>query len=144
MGFPFLGSRGHIGKIYCIMTANDSSTSMFYGSQPIIFEYAKKLRSCPTKAESVLWERLKCNSLGVKFRRQHPIASYIADFYCHKFKLVIELDGGYHHNPEQKEYDINRTIDLNYLGIKVLRFKNEEVLTNIDQVINRIKQHILS
>ena len=70
------------------------------------FEKAKALRMRETKSEKILWDKLKNNQLdGLKFRRQHPISLYIADFYCHKFKLIIELDGKYHEEKEQKIID---------------------------------------
>ena len=65
-------------------------SGMYYGAPHSIFEKARFLRDNPTNTETILWERLRKNKLGVKFRRQHPINIYIADFYCHKIKLVIE------------------------------------------------------
>ena len=115
---------------------------MFYGAKPVIFEYAKKLRKNPTQAELILWEHLRKNKLGVKFRRQHPVYKYIVDFYCHKLKLVIEIDGGYHLKLEQKEYDKYRTKDLSEFGIKTLRFTNNQVLNNIEFVLSIIIQEI--
>ncbi len=78
--------------------------------------------------------------LGLRFRPQHPIDIFIADFYCHPVKLVIEIDGGIHNSIEQKEYDIGREAELNEWGIKVIRFTNEEVGNNIDLVIKKIKK----
>ena len=77
--------------------------SMFYGAKRKIFERAKELRENMTDAEKILWTRLKSNQLGVRFKSQHPINIFIVDFYCHKYKLVIEVDGDYH--KEQKDYD---------------------------------------
>jgi imidazole glycerol-phosphate synthase subunit HisF len=74
---------------------------MFDGASPLIFERAKDLRKNMTEAEKVLWFHLKQNSGGFKFRRQHPLGIYIADFYCHKAKLVIELDGTIHDDAEE-------------------------------------------
>ncbi|MFK7757327.1 MAG: endonuclease domain-containing protein [Flavobacteriales bacterium] len=78
----------------------------------------------------------------MKFRRQHPIDTFILDFYCHSLKLSIELDGGYHMRPDQKESDLKRTKSLSTLGILELRFKNEVVLTDITKVLKRIKLKI--
>ena len=76
---------------------------------------------------------------GFKFRRQHPIDVYIADFYCHEAKLIVELDGGIHNKPENKEYDQGRTNKLNELEIRVVRFKNEDVVNNMDWVLDRVR-----
>ena len=113
---------------------------MFYGATPEIFGYARKLRNNPTKAEKVLWDRLKRKQLGVKFRRQHPIYLYIADFYCHENKLVVEVDGDYHLYKRQKEKDELREEDIKYFGIEIIRFTDEEVLEKTDEVIEKIKR----
>lgn len=87
--------------------------NMFYGAGSNIFEKATQLRKNMTSAEKMLWERLKNKQvLNYKFRRQHPLANFIADFYCHKAKLIIEVDGGIHETAEQKEYDLGRTNEL--------------------------------
>ena len=113
--------------------------SMFYNAKPHIFEKAKYLRENMTMAELKLWELLKNKQLqGLRFRAQHPIDIFIADFYCHSLKLVIEIDGGIHLNVEQKEYDIGREAEMNYWGIKIIRFTNEEIGEDIDQVIREI------
>jgi len=117
---------------------------MFYGASPDIFKKAKALRDNPTKAEKVLWEKLRLKQLGVKFRRQHPINIYIADFYCHEKKLVIEVDEDYHLVPDQKEHDELRTEDLKEFGIEVIRFKNEQVLNEINEVLKMINGVIVS
>ncbi len=75
--------------------------NMFYGAQPIIFELAKQLRDRQTYAELHLWDHLKLlNIPNIRFKRQHTVLNFIADFYCHKAKLIIEIDGGYHNIPE--------------------------------------------
>lgn len=85
--------------------------NMFFGAQPILFEFAKELRANETDAEMFLWHYLSNKDLyNVRFKRQHPIQYFIADFYCHKAKLVIEVDGGYHKLAAQFEYDSNRDI----------------------------------
>ncbi len=79
--------------------------NMFFGASKIIFENAKELRKNMTHAEKILWNHLKVKPNGYKFRRQHPLGIYIADFYCHKLKLVIEIDGSIHDNDEVKLND---------------------------------------
>ncbi len=82
---------------------------MFYGAGPEIFAKAKILRQKMTTAEKLLWQRLKENQLGYRFKPQHPIDIFIADFYCHALKLVIEVDGQIHDH--QKDYDEGRTTE---------------------------------
>ena len=103
-------------------------------------EFAKKNRyNQPTEAETVLWESLKNKQLeGFKFRRQHIIGSYIADFVCLKKKLVVEVDGLIHQLPENKKSDKERTAWLKEHDFRVIRFTNEEVLGNLDQVLDKI------
>ncbi|TCD08626.1 imidazole glycerol phosphate synthase subunit HisF [Pedobacter frigidisoli] len=115
---------------------------MFYGESNIIFENAKQLRNRLTESEKLLWEHLNEKKLGVKFRRQHPISFYIADFYCHEVKLIIELDGSIHNLRENIENDFERQKLLESLGIKVIRFKNNELYKNLNQVLEKIKQTI--
>jgi leucyl-tRNA synthetase/very-short-patch-repair endonuclease len=111
---------------------------------PMQYELAKEMRKNHTEAEEKLWDVLRNEKLGVKFRRQHPIEAYIVDFICLQEKLIVEVDRGYHENEEQKLYDENRTKALNDIGFEVIRFTNEEVLHNINVVKNKIKQHIAS
>jgi len=118
-------------------------SNMFYGALPIHFELAKKLRDNQTQAEEFLWENLdNLKHLNVRFKRQHPILYFIADFYCHKAKLIIEVDGGYHDIPEQYIYDRNRDSELLDLGLKVIHFTNEQVLYHIDTTLKIIEQEI--
>jgi len=116
--------------------------SMHYGASPKIFELAELLRGRMTEAEKILWEALKKNDWQLNFRRQHPISNYIADFYCHQVKLVIELDGGYHENGDVKMNDQFRENDIEGFGITVLRFRNEEVVDGIEIVLHKIKDSI--
>lgn len=114
--------------------------SMFYGASPILFEFAKQLRLNQTEEEIFFWQFLSTSQLkGYRFKRQHPILYFVADFYCHKAKLVIEIDGGYHRIPEQYEYDTNRDYELAELGILVLRFTNEEVMYDTDNVLKKVE-----
>ena len=115
--------------------------NMFYNAKPKTFRRAEFLRSNMTITENLLWEKLRKNQLGVRFKAQHPIDKFIADFYCHKAKLVIELDGEIHQN--QKEYDIGRTAEMDRYGIKVIRFMNKEVFNNIEKVMQQIKKELV-
>ena len=112
---------------------------MFYGATQPIFKRAEELRKNQTEDERLLWLYLKSNQLEVRFKRQHPVWMYIADFYCYELKLVIELDGSIHGVKEVAEHDKLREEDILSFGIKVIRFTNKEVRTNIDNVIERIK-----
>ncbi len=96
-------------------------------------------RNHPTEAERAMWEMLRGNNLGEKFRRQHVIGDCIVDFVCLKKKLVVEIDGGYHFSPEQREADKLRTKRLNELGYQEIRFRNEEVLSDPDKVMRTIR-----
>lgn len=107
---------------------------MHDGATSKIFEFALKLRANMTEPEQKLWYYLKTKPLGFKFRRQHPIGKYVLDFYCHKIRLSIEIDGQNHETIEQKFSDQKRASYLNSLGIKELRFNNENVLFYIDQI----------
>ena len=106
----------------------------------LLKENAIANRKTPTEAEAILWDLLKGNNIGLHFRRQHIILDYIVDFICLDKGLVIELDGGYHNNPEQKEFDEQRTAHLQRLGYTELRFTNEELLVNPDSVVAKIKE----
>ena len=119
------------------------SDSMWKGASPQIFSNAKKLRENQTQAEEKLWLAVKNNQIeGYKFRRQHPLSIYIADFYCHALKLVIEIDGGYHLDEEQRLLDEKRTSDIEFQGLKVIRFTNDEVLLQLPEVLDTIKAFI--
>jgi len=109
-----------------------------------LIEEAKRMRKEPTDAEAVLWELLRDKKLGDKFRRQHLIDDFIVDFVCLSKNLVIEVDGGYHNDPTQKEYDQQRTLYLNEKGFKVIRFTNEEVLGNTEAVLTKIKDILVN
>lgn len=107
------------------------------------FQKAKELQNNETDAEKILWEKLRNNQFkGLKFRRQHPINLYIVNFYCHKLKLIIELDDHYHTLRKQVSKDIERTEALFLMGLEVIRFKNDEVLNDIDSVSARITNWI--
>lgn len=108
---------------------------------PLLKKYANENRHQPTEAEKVLWQMLSDKSLmGYKFRRQHIIGQYIADFACLETRLIIEIDGKYHFANEQIEEERIRTEILNKYGYTVIRFTNEEVLCNLETTIKRIKE----
>ena len=109
-----------------------------------LIEEAKRMRKEPTDAEATLWELLRDKKLGDKFRRQHLIDDFIVDFVCLCKNLVIEVDGGYHNDPTQKEYDQQRTLYLNEKGFRVIRFTNEEVLGNTEAVLTKIKDILVN
>ena len=116
--------------------------NMHYGASNLIFQKAEELRNNMTLAEEILWKEIHINQWKAKFRRQHPIAIYIVDFYCHSLKLVIELDGGIHDTDEAKRNDEIREKHLRELGLRVIRFKNEEVYREMDKVLNTISSII--
>jgi very-short-patch-repair endonuclease len=101
---------------------------------------ARELRRDMTPAEKILWEELRANKLGVHFRRQQVIAGFIVDFYCHKSALVVEVDGDVH--DLQKEEDARRERALSELGLRIVRFRNDEVLKNVSVVATKIQKMI--
>jgi len=101
----------------------------------------QELRNNPTEAESLLWKAIQHSKLnGRKFRRQHSVGYHILDFYCPEERLAIEIDGDSHNRKDAKEYDAGRTEFLESIGIRVLRFKNYEVLKNLKGVIEEIQK----
>jgi very-short-patch-repair endonuclease len=116
---------------------------MFYDATPNSFQKAKWLRNNLTKHEQILWNCLrKKKVLGVRIRSQHPIGTYIADFYCHAAKLVIEIDGISHNTVQQKLHDEERTFNFGINGLKVIRFSNNEVEHDLINVIEVITKHV--
>ncbi|WKZ68452.1 MAG: endonuclease domain-containing protein [Melioribacteraceae bacterium] len=114
---------------------------------PVAIKLCRELRKNSTKAEIIFWEAVRNRKfMGKKFNRQFPLfynlggkeSFYIADFYCHELKLVIEIDGGYH--IKQKEFDMLRTEDIKNLGVTVIRFTNKEIETDLSKVLNEIKR----
>ena len=108
----------------------------------LLKEYAKENRNNMTEAESALWDLISNNNLGAKFLRQYIIGDYIVDFICRDHQLVIEVDGGYHSEPRQMESDEQRNKKLQEKGYRVLRFKNEEILFDLNKVVNEIKAYL--
>lgn len=111
---------------------------MFQKANPLIFAKAKQLRNNLTDAEIILWEYLRTKPLGYKFRRQHPIQQFIADFYCHPLQLIIEADGEIHQKIENKISDEERDRSLSSSGIKIIRFPNKEIFNSMETVIATI------
>jgi superfamily II DNA helicase RecQ len=123
----------------------DSLTDRYpkYKIQQVVqYENARNNRAKSTKAEAVLWKFLRNTRTGHKFRRQHPIEEFIVDFVCLEKGLIIEADGEYHNNEEQKKYDEYRTIALEQKRFAVLRFTNEEILADPYKVEKKIKNYI--
>ena len=100
-------------------------------------ERAKELRREMTPAEKLLWQEIRANKLGVRFRRQQVIQGFIVDFYCHKAGLVIEVDGDIH--DLQKEEDERREKVLSVMGLRIVRFRNDEVVKSLFSVVGKIK-----
>ena len=104
---------------------------------------ARNLRKNSTIQERRLWNLLKNRQFhNLKFKRQQPIGDYIVDFICKEAKIIIEIDGGQHNEPENIEYDKTRTEYLNTFGYKVIRFWNNEIYENIEGVVLRLKEEI--
>ncbi|MCY2688511.1 endonuclease domain-containing protein [Salinimicrobium sp. TH3] len=119
--------------------------SMWKGAQSEIFKREENLRNYPTEAEKLLWEKLICDPFKTyHFRRQHPIHHFIADFYSHQLKLVIEVDGEYHESSEQKIKDQTRTELIQFQDINVIRFTNQQVIQNMEKVLKIISEKINS
>ena len=115
---------------------------MFEGVLPLVYENAKKNRNQPTAAETVFWMHLKEGIESCKFRRQHPIGMYIADFYCHKAAVIIEVDGSIHHTKEVKKADEEKEVFLTTRSYTVLRFTNDEVMHELETVLQKITKTI--
>jgi very-short-patch-repair endonuclease len=112
--------------------------NMYFRAKPGVLETAKMLRNDMTYHEKLLWERLKGKQIcGVRFRRQHPVNFFIADFYCHQVKLVVEVDGEIHR--DKIEHDDGRSAEMEKFGIVIIRFTNYEVENSIQNVINKIE-----
>ena len=112
---------------------------MWKHNKRIYAGHRRRLRLGMTDAERVLWSYLRGKRIkGRRFRRQEGIGNYIVDFYCHQEKLIIEVDGGVHFLKQQIAYDEKRSAYLKSGGYKILRFTNEEVFSNINNVLERI------
>jgi very-short-patch-repair endonuclease len=116
---------------------------MDYWGKKELVKRARVLRSNMTKAEIILWSRLRSKKVdGYKFRRQQPIYNYIVDFFCHKLKLIVEVDGEIHSLSDISKYDAKRDKILKLNGYHIIRLSNHEVETEIDSSITKIKSYI--
>ncbi|OGH84964.1 MAG: hypothetical protein A2493_01955 [Candidatus Magasanikbacteria bacterium RIFOXYC12_FULL_33_11] len=113
-----------------------------YSNKSFLKSRRKTLRQDQTKAESLLWSCLRASKIGVRFRRQYSIESFIVDFYCHELKLIIELDGYIHGEEENKKKDIIRQNTLEKLGFKVVRYRNEQIKYELKNVLQDIWNQI--
>ena len=105
-----------------------------------IVDLARQMRRSPTLSESELWTHLRDRRLsGAKFRRQAPLGRYIADFYCANANLVVELEGTIHDEEQQRQYDNIRNQIIQAMGIKVLHFRNKDVIENLEEVLAEIE-----
>lgn len=110
---------------------------------PKLKELARDLRNNSTKSEIKLWQEIKGKRLkGYDFHRQKPLLNFIADFYCYELKLVIELDGYTHQIEEVQKKDVIKQCELEQLGLTVLRFEDEEVFSDLDNVLRVIEAYI--
>jgi very-short-patch-repair endonuclease len=142
--------KGQDGKLSKSLTVDAPLTRRnrerpfgYYRADPFYYgmleENAKNMRNMPTDAERRLWEFLRGKQLGLRFRRQYVVYQYIADFVCLPLNLIVEVDGEVHEHELNAEHDALRTRFLESKGFHLIRFRNEEVLTNIEQVIRKIK-----
>ncbi len=112
-------------------------------NRPEYTQRRQELRKNQTATEQILWQAIRGKQLGVKFRRQHGIGHYIADFYCTECHLVIEVDGDSHFNPQAQTYDKIRDDFMQSSGIKVIRFTNHDICYNLANVLDCIKKYVL-
>jgi very-short-patch-repair endonuclease len=101
---------------------------------------AREFRREMTPAEAILWEELRRNKLGVHFRRQQIIAGFIVDFYCHSASLVVEIDGSVHNQVQEAESDADREQALKEMGLRIIRFKNSQVTSDLPDVLEGIRE----
>ncbi len=118
--------------------SKDYHTPQRYHNRPDRLDYRRNLRRRSTRAEKKLCSRLRNKQIGIRFRRQHSLGTFIADFYCAAVRLVIEIDGASHLGQKKQKYDAHRTRSLNTYGFTVVRYTNEQVCDNIDGVITDI------
>jgi very-short-patch-repair endonuclease len=111
---------------------------MFYWAEAPIFRKAQELPNQQTTGEIKLWMHLRTKLKGYKFRRVHPAFNYILDFYCHVLRLAIEVDGSIDDEREIMQNDMERQKNLEAQGIKFIRFTNEEIMLNLEEVIEKI------
>ncbi|MBS1736037.1 MAG: leucine--tRNA ligase [Bacteroidetes bacterium] len=132
---PNPSHRGEGNKSFYYQTADKK----FW---PQLKDLSRENRKERTEAENILWQNLRNNKLNAKVRRQHVIDGFIIDFAFLHEHLLIEVDGGYHNDPDQKEYDEARTAFLKESGYRIIRFTNEEVENNISKVLAKIREEL--
>ena len=128
----------HFKEHYMLRNFQTASSDRY----ALLKAFARVNRNNQTNAEKCLWQQLRCGTLGVKFKRQHIIYDFIVDFVCLEKKLIIEVDGAYHFKNSQIESDIYRTEELERLGFRVLRFTNEKVICETNEVIKTIQESL--
>ena len=112
----------------------------FLRNDPALKQRRRELRCNQSDAERALWAKVRSKQFfGMKFFRQYSVGPYILDFYCPAMKLAVELDGGQHNLPEDREHDAERTAFLTGHGIEVIRFWNHEVLLEIESVLGKLE-----
>ncbi len=121
------------------MSAESSKPDRIRGTSQEVWQAARSLRLRMTPAEERLWSALQNKQvLGMRFRRQHAVGRYVLDFYCPACKLAIELDGSVH--DDRQEEDAIRTQEIERYGYQVIRFRNEEVMQNLEKVVQQIAE----
>ena len=129
---PFKGERG--GPLWQVADPIEYK---------LLKENAKANRNDMTEAEAAFWQMAKGNGLGQKCRRQYIIGQYIVDFFFRQSMLIVELDGGYHFTEEQQQEDAIRQDWLEHIGYRIIRFTNEEVLFDTENVAMRVKENLI-
>ncbi len=125
------------------MEKQQDKAPMHQGARASVLNNAEKNRLNNTPAEKALWEAIRRKQLdGFRFRNQHAIGSFIVDFYCHEAKLAIEVDGEYHEEETQKGIDAERTRLLEASSVKLIRFTNKAVLSNLGEVLKSIRTNL--
>jgi len=127
--------------LVCIMVylGKTFPATLHLGSGPKTIGQAKVLRKKETEAEEILWQALRNRKCyGHKFRRQHALGKFVVDFYCHEKRLAIEVDGGIHEQADIAERDINRTFELERLGVIIIRFRNDDIFERLANVLREI------
>ncbi len=114
----------------------------FHRIYPPILQRVREMRHPLTASESKVWDKVRNRQLGSKIRRQHPIDRFIADFYCPEAKLIIEIDGDSHAEPDQTVYDLERTNWLEACGYAVIRFQNDQGHKDLETVLGNIREAI--
>ncbi|HJW28862.1 MAG TPA: endonuclease domain-containing protein [Saprospiraceae bacterium] len=117
--------------------------NMHLNAPPFLYARAKQLRKNMTEAETILWSALRNRKFhGLKFRRQHPLDNYVVDFYCHQFRLVVEVDGRHHGEKVTAFEDQEKTNQLESQGITVIRYTNAEIINHLDYVLNDLQNRL--